>query len=105
MSVNVLGPRKVWRIAAATHLPVLRAWVRSHDECGRWAYLTVGWDAKHRYHRHAWYDRWDGSLQFAPNGAHNSSCHGLFPRETPPNIRTEALATLAGLIEALDGAW
>lgn len=81
MSVNVLGDRKRRWIAADIRLPVSRAWVRSHEECGRWAYLAIEPDLGHLYHRHAWYDRWDRTLVLLEDGAHSSSCYDLFPKE------------------------
>lgn len=103
MSVNVLGYRKLHKITAATGLPVLRAWVRSHEESGRRAYLTIGWTAQCRHHRHAWYDRHIGALEFVPAGQHNTSCRQLFPGETPAT--DDRVTVLAALLLALDGPW
>lgn len=94
MSVNLLGDSKRHRITAAIKLPVLRAWVLSHSESGRWAYLTIGWTKDHHYHRHAWFDRRTGEWDFAPNGAHNTSCHELFPGEIPATLAEHALLAL-----------
>lgn len=107
MSVNVLGWRKRGRIIDATALPILRAWVRSHEASGRMAYLTIGWSKDHRHHRHAWYDRHTGALSFDQAEAHNASCYDLFPEEMGvprrlgPRGRAAAVTALGLLLDAL----
>lgn len=100
MGVNILGWRKRSKIIDATGLPVLHAWVVSHHNSGRTAYLTIGWDAHHRYHRHAVYDRRDGTLAFVQNGPHGASCDRLFPREMQRYDR-EAESALRDLLATL----
>lgn len=101
MSVNVLGDRKRYEIIKATGLPVLRAWVRSHEDSGRLAYLTIGWTRTHHAHRHAWYDRRTGRMEFV-RGPHNTSCRDLFPREL--DLTTRAELALQELLHALGGS-
>lgn len=112
MSVNVLGWRKQGKIIDATALPVVRAWVRSHEDSGRMAYLTIGWGKDHRHHRHhrhAWYDRRTGALSFDQAESHNASCYDLFPEEMGvprrlgPRGRAAAVTALGRLLDALGG--
>lgn len=81
MSVNLLGDRKRHAITAAIRMPVLRAWVRSHHECGRWAFLTIGWTRYLHHHRHFWYDRWTGEFELDTSGLHTEACVKMFPSE------------------------
>jgi hypothetical protein len=102
VGVNVLGDRKKHQITAVTRMPVLQAWVRSHEMSGRWAFLTIGWTRQVRHHRHAWYDRWTGEwhLDASDPPTHNTSCYRLFPAEMGAE---ESVAALRALDRALRG--